>query len=726
MEHKIESILKKNRKAMTAIELVESLDETAEDISAALVRMTRDGRLILTRKGRYALPESTGLIPARAFVLRSGVPIAKPLDGSEEMRISRHSDLRALNGDLILVRRERRARNGEGGRCDLAAVTERVHPTLTAVLCMEERKIIQEPVLVRRGRRKKLVYPEPIVRRVLSARPFDLRIFCNIDVEGDLMGASVGDAVLLRVLDWPRHKVPMRVQVEKVLGSGWDIRTQLKALAETHHLAQEFSPKALEQAQHLPDRVTEADMAGRTDARDTVLFTIDGADAKDFDDAVSLEKTEEGWRLGVHIADVSHYVTRGCPIDRDARERGTSVYLPGMVLPMLPEALSNGLCSLMPDADRLALSLWMTLRGNELTDVHLERTVIHSAARLTYEEVNRLFEGGENEIPPRLRETLLDMRSVSKTLRQARHARGSIDFDLAEPQFTLDERGMPLDVCARVRGDAEKMIEDFMLLANETVAKMGRNRQLGLLYRIHETPDPDRLHTLEIFLNNLNHPYPLGDAPRPAVLQALLEETEHLPESDVIKQMALRSLKRACYSEKPLGHYGLAADDYCHFTSPIRRYPDLTVHRALCAMLAGDMEKAHGTEKALSELASQCSQCEFDATAAERDADDLLRAHYMKAHEGEEFDGMVSGVTGWGFYVVLPNTVEGLVHVRSLDEYFEFDEARQILIGERSRRIVRLGDRVHVRLESVDIMSSEINFSVLWPRKRQDRRHLPE
>jgi len=721
MENKIAAFVQNYGKPMTAIELIDAMNEPVEEVSSALVRMTRDGRLIYTKKGKYALPETVGLIPARTLVLRSGVPIAKPLDGSEEIRISRHGDLRALNGDLILVRREKQKR-GYNDKCELVAVTERAHPTFTAVLRMAERKIEQEPIVVRKGRHTKIRYREPEIVRVLSAEPFDLRILCHIDVEGDLKGAKVGDAVVLRVIDWPRHKVPMRAEVAEVLGAGWDVRVQLRALTETHDLHREFPDDAIAEAARLPDSVSPDDLAGRTDLRSLPLFTIDGADAKDFDDAVSLEKTEDGaWRLGVHIADVSHYVPEGGAVDREARARATSVYLPGMTLPMLPEALSNHLCSLMPDVDRLALSLFLTVRGGGVEDVHLVRSVIHSCARLTYTDVNRFFAGEENTVPELLHDTLRDMLSLSHTLREKRHARGSIDFDLAEPEFTLDENGMPLDVRARERGEAEKLIEDFMLLANETVAGMTREKRIPSLYRIHESPDPERLQSLEMFLNNLKKPFALGIDPQPVMIQRLLEETKDTPEADVIKQMTLRSLKRACYSESPEGHYGLAARDYCHFTPPIRRYPDLTVHRQLTLMLTGRMDDARANGKKMPELAASSSAGEFSAAAAERDADDLIRAHYMKKHVGEEFEGVVSGVTGWGFYVTLPNTVEGLVHVRSLDDYYEFDESRQLLRAEHSRRIVRLGDTVRVRLEAVNVLACEIDFSVLWelPVKRR-------
>ncbi len=725
MEKMIVETLKRHKTPMTAIELIEGMSESAEEISGALVRMTRDGRLVYTKKGKYALPESLGLIPARAFVLRSGATIARPLDGSEELKLSRTSDLRAMHGDLIQVRREKN-RHMFIDKYELVAVSERAYQTVTAVLQMEERKIEHPPVIVRRGRSKKIRRREPEIVRVLAAEPLDRHVVCHIDVEGDLKGAQVGDAVVLKIIDWPRHKTPMRCEVQEVLGDGWDVRVQLKALVEGYRLRREFLEEAVSQAEALPGEVYEEDGEGRLDARDVTLFTIDGEDAKDFDDAVSLDRLEDGaWLLGVHIADVSHYVREHSPIDREARERGTSVYLPGMVLPMLPEALSNHLCSLMPEVDRLAMSLWMTVQGGEVIDVRLQKSVIHSSARLTYAQVNRLFAGEESGIPECLHETLRNMLDLSHTIRRKRELRGSIDFEFPEAQFALDEKGVPTDVFARVRGEAEKLIEDFMLLANECVAKMLRERRLPGLYRIHETPDPDKLHALEIYLNNLNRPTHLGVDPQPVVIREMLEATSDLPESDAIRQMTLRSLKRACYSENPEGHYALALRDYCHFTSPIRRYPDLIVHRQLSLMLSGHIDDARARQKQMPELAAQCSGAEFTAAACERDADDLMKAHYMKKFIGEEFEGTVSGVFSWGFYVALPNTVEGAVHVRTIDDYFEFDEEHQTITVHPGHRVVRLGTKLRVKLEGVNVMAGDIDFSVVWgeiPKKKRVRR----
>ena len=714
MQDRICEYLKEQNRAVDTFELADALEIPVEEATRLLTELTAEGRVFVSKKGRYAAPETLGLIPAKAVILRSGAPCARPLDGSPEIRLSRSGELRAMHGDTILIRMGRERGAVGAGHAELVAVTQRATEKLIGVLKMETRFIEKKPVILRRGRRKKIVRQAPEAVEYLAAQPCDLRVACGIEVTGETHGARVGDTVVLRVVEWPRRHTPLKAEIVRVLGNGLDIGVQMDALIETHGLPRAFPEEALSEAAGLPDRVTAADTEGRFDARDIPLFTIDGDDAKDFDDAVSLEKTERGWRLGVHIADVSHYVEKGGPIDREALRRGTSVYLPGRTLPMLPEKLCNDLCSLMPDVDRLAMSLFLELENGRAVDCRLENSVIHSRARLTYGEVNKLFAGEENDVPEALRPILFDMDEQARLLRKHRQERGSIDFDLPEPELTLDESGYPVDVQARVRGEAERLIEDFMLAANEAVAEMAKSCHLPFLYRVHEKPDPDRLAALELFLANMNHPTRLGKEPHPRQLQALLAETADLPEAAVIKHQLLRSLKRACYMAEPLGHYGLAAKDYCHFTSPIRRYPDLTAHRMLKKLLAGELVEAQKRAGEMEELAAQTSQREFEATSAERDADDLVKAYYMRGREGEEYEGVVSGVHSWGFFVELDNTVEGLVHVRELSDFYDFDEDRQRLVGERSRRIIRLGDRVRVLLTRVDTTACEIDFLPTW------------
>lgn len=710
--NQIAELLKKENKALSLIDIVDKSGLEPEEVMRQLQEAQAAGLVFLSKKkNKYAWSEVLDLALSRVFMLRSGVPIARPLSGAPEMRINRAGDMRAMHGDLVLVHPDPKVRPGETLKCYLAAIIERAHDCFVGVLAEQEVREQPPAYFVRRGHKRKRVMPKPVFHTVLTARPYDVHMVCKIDLTGDLLGAKAGDAVELKIVDYPRHGVPLKAQVVRVLGSGSSAQVQLRALLEGHGIREDFPEDALAEAESLPGAVREEDLSGRFDARGLTAFTIDGEDAKDFDDAVSLEKTEDGaWELGVHIADVSHYVRKGGAIDREALTRGTSVYLPGLTVPMLPEALCNGLCSLRPDVDRLTLSVFLRLQDGVVISHRLTPAVIHSRARLTYTQVNRLFAGQENQVPEALRQTLFDMLSLSKTLRRAREERGAIDFELSEPQFVLDASGEPIDVRPRQRGDAERLIEDFMLAANEQVARIARERDIPFLYRVHEDPDPDRLHTLEVFLANLGHPTYLGGKVPPAALRKLLLDTAGLPESEIIRHVMLRSLKKACYSESPQGHYGLAAPDYCHFTSPIRRYPDLTVHRMLRRMLAGDPALA-AQKKNMHELAMQCSATEQEAVAVERDADDLMRARFMQGREGQVFEGVVSGVTDWGYYVALPNTVEGLVHVRELPGYYQFNKERQALIREDGRHVVRLGDPVKVRLLSVDTMAGEINFT---------------
>lgn len=566
-------------------------------------------------------------------------------------------------------------------------------------------------------------------------QPLERHLPAEIDVQQVEEGAQPGDIVRTRVQRWADEGA-MLVRIVERIGSFDQATFALDALVRSMHLREAFSPEAMAQAEACRE-ANLADDPQREDLRDLLSFTIDGRDAKDFDDAVSLERLPDGsLLLGVHIADVGHYAPQDSALDREAYLRGTSVYLPGRVLPMLPEQLSNGVCSLRPDEDKFTLSALISMdeRGN-VTGMRLARTITRSKARLVYDDVNAVFEGDAQQRAafeakdPRLCGTLLAMRDLARQIRRKRENRGAIDFDTHEPQFLLDERGEPVEILMRERGEAEQMIEDFMLTANTCVARWARQKDVPLLYRVHEKPDPDKLTALKSFLSILG-----VDARRitpnaaPGDIRAVLESTKDRPEFRAISTLALRSMQKARYDASPLGHYGLAMEDYCHFTSPIRRYPDLVVSRAVTAVLCGERAPMKGER--LDDAALRSSDCERAAVDAERAADKLMMARLMASHVGEEYDGVVSGVAEFGVYVELSNGAEGFIHVRTLNDWFDYDERRLVLRGERTGATFTLGQALRVRVASVELESSAVDLELTAPlraeksAKKQERARI--
>ena len=599
-----------------------------------------------------------------------------------------------------------------------ACARENAHGTLWGDV-VEAERISRERVRVRKVLERAheeivgVLHEKQGVRYIL---PLERRLPQGIAVRPGGEEAHDGDVVHTKVVRW-EDEGGLLVRIDGVLGSFGEARAALDALIVSQHLRTAFGEDVLREA----DACKPADLADdptRTDLRGLLSFTIDGSDAKDFDDAVSLERLENGlWRLGVHIADVGHYVPQGSALDREAYLRGTSVYFPGRVLPMLPEQLSNGVCSLRPDEDKFTMSALMDIdEAGSVVHTSLLRTITRSNARLVYDDVNRLFDGdaAQRERMAGLEDTLLAMRELARRIRQRRQAQGAIDFDTDEPKFILDEAGEPVEIAKRARGEAELMIEDFMLTANEAVARFAKARGVPLLYRVHEKPDPEKLDTLKDFLDGIGEDTRgLRHNAQPGDIRAVLERTRETPEFSVVSTLALRSMQKARYDVSPLGHYGLAMADYCHFTSPIRRYPDLVVSRALTAVLTGGRPALHGD--ALADAAMRSSDCERAAVEAERLADKLMMARFMHGHVGELFDGIVSGVSEWGLYVALSNGAEGFLHVRTMDDWFDFDERRMTLRGERTGCVFSLGQPLCVRVESVELESSSIDLAFAQP-----------
>ncbi len=532
-------------------------------------------------------------------------------------------------------------------------------------------------------------------------------------------GAVTGHKVVVELTSYGDESHKPEGRVVEILGHINDPGVDIMSIVRGYELPAEFGEKVLNQAGRTPDTVSEADRAGRMDLRDLQMVTIDGEDAKDLDDAVSLYRDEAGlFQLGVHIADVTNYVQENSALDWEALERGTSVYLVDRVIPMLPHKLSNGICSLNQGVDRLALSCLMTINEKgDVTDYEIAETVIRVDRRMSYTSVRKILED-RDEAERKEYETLVpmfeQMEELAALLRRKRHKRGSIDFDFAESKIILDQNGRPVEIRPYERNVATRMIEDFMLLANETVAQHFFWLETPFVYRTHEKPDPDKIKKLATFIRNFGyHIKQTGDEIHPKELQKLLDKIADTDEETLISRLTLRSMKQAKYTVECTGHFGLACQYYCHFTSPIRRYPDLQIHRIIKEQLRGKLseERIKHYEEKLPEVAKHASKMERRAAEAERETDKLKKAEYMEERIGEIYDGVICGITQWGIYVELPNTVEGLIHVSTLaGDYFYYDEEACEMVGKETGIAYKLGQRVTIQVKGVDRLARTVDF----------------
>ena len=533
-------------------------------------------------------------------------------------------------------------------------------------------------------------------------------------------GAVTGHKVLVEITDYGKERKNPEGKVKKIIGHINDPGTDIMSIIYAYDLPAEFPEKVLNQTERIPAEVSSADMAGRMDLRNVNMVTIDGEDAKDLDDAISIEKKEEGYQLGVHIADVTNYVQEKSALDREALKRGTSVYLVDRVIPMLPHKLSNGICSLNQGVDRLALSCIMDIdfKGN-VVGHKIAETVICVNQRMTYTSVKKILEDKDIQEIEKYKELVpmfQEMEELAKLLREKRKIRGSIDFDFPESKIILDKEGRPVEIKAYDRNVATKIIEDFMLIANETVAQDYFWQERPFVYRSHETPDPEKIQKLSLLIRNFGYGIKTTqDEIHPKELQKLLVRIADTEEEALISRLTLRSMKQARYTPVCTGHFGLAAPYYCHFTSPIRRYPDLQIHRIIKENLRGKLneKRMDHYHQILDEVSKQSSNMERRAEEAERETIKLKKVEYMEQYIGESFDGVISSVTSWGMYVELPNTVEGMVHMNDMqDDFYFYNEARYQLVGEKTRREYNLGQKITVRVHSVDKMQKTINFVV--------------
>lgn len=544
---------------------------------------------------------------------------------------------------------------------------------------------------------------------------------------GDDLKAADGDKVVCKIMNYGESGKRPEGVITEILGRGGDPHADITSIIRQYELPEAFDTDVKEEALSVPDSVGKKDIKGRLDLRKVKMVTIDGEDSKDLDDAVSLEVKGKDYILGVHIADVSHYVKEGGILDKEALKRGTSVYLADRVIPMLPVELSNGICSLNEGVDRLAMSCIMRIsKSGIIRDYEICESVINVDRRMTYTAVAGIIDKDDSRLKKKYKDFVPmfeKMKELAAALKKMRSKRGSIDFDLPESKIELDENGFVKDIHPYERNSATSLIEQFMLSANECVARHMLEQELPFVYRVHETPDPDRMRDLMELLRSFGY-HMKGDPESitPKEIQKLLAGMAGRDEEDLIRTLALRSMKQARYSTECLGHFGLAVKEYTHFTSPIRRYPDLQIHRILKEELKGKLgdKRIKHYEKILDKVAKQSSDRERRAVDAERDTDKLMMASYMADKTGEVYEGVISGVTGWGLYVQLPNTVEGLVHISKMEgDDFDYSEREYALIGRYSGKRYRLGEKVKVKVDAVDMLLRTIDFKLVWENEKR-------
>jgi len=691
-------ILKQNDRPLSRRAITKLLDLKGEEQTEALRRrlraMERDGQVLRNRKNAYGIVSKMNLITGRVMGHPDGFGFLIPDEGGEDLFLNDREMHVVLHGDRAIARMSGEDRRGR-----------------------KEGQIVE---VLERGN-------SLVVGRLITDAGFYYLIPNNRRISQDilippesLMDAQVGQIVEIEITEHPnKHRSPLG-KVVNVLGDhmapGMEIEIALRAFDLPHI----WSVKALEQAEAFGSEIPKAEIEGRLDLRDLPLLTIDGEDARDFDDAVHAEKLKSGsWRLWVAIADVSSYVQPKTPLDKDAQERATSVYFPSQVIPMLPEALSNGLCSLNPNVDRLCLVCEMVVNPEGKLESHkFHQAVMNSKARLTYNKVAAILVDGDKALRKDYAAVLPGLETMYdlfKAMLKAREDRGAIDFEMTETQFIFDDNRKLKIIEPRERNDAHRLIEEFMVAANVSAAQFILKHELPALFRVHETPSEEKLASLREFLGELGLALGGGDEPEPAHYASLLKNAHKRPDAHLIQTVMLRSLKQAVYSPDNVGHFGLSLEAYAHFTSPIRRYPDLQVHRAIRHIISGKKKSTWpSTHDEMIKLGEHCSMASRRADEATRDVSDWLKCEFMQERVGEVHEGIISGVTAFGLFVELSDMyIEGLVHVTSLkNDYYQFDAAGHRLMGERTRKVYRLGDKVDVKVMRVDLDEKKIDLEL--------------
>lgn len=688
--------------------------DSFRDLIKVLVELEQSGLVERTKTDRYKRKGNQknmkdNLVKGTLSQNKKGFAFLRPEDEDmEDIFIPPTKINRAMDGDTVIV-------EVQPSRGDFKGKVE------GEVKSIEKHSITQVVGTYTEGRHFGFVIPD------------DKRIMQDIFIpKGQSLGAVEGHKVLVQISKYAEGNDNPEGHVSAILGHKNDPGVDILSIIYQHGIEIEFPDEVLKEAEAVAKYIEPSELEGRKDLRDELTITIDGADAKDLDDAIALKKLKNGnTQLTVSIADVSHYVKEDSALDKEAYDRGTSVYLVDRVIPMIPHRLSNGICSLNPNVDRLTLSCRMEINSDGKVVKHeIFDSVIQSDHRMTYDEVNQIITDHDENVRAQYPDVtpMLDLaKELSETLIQMRKRRGEIDFDIDEAQVIVNEEGIPVDVKMRERGEGERLIESFMLAANETVAEHFNKMEVPFIYRVHEQPKSDRLTQFFEFITNFGILVRgTGEDVSPSTLQEIHEKVKGLPEQTVVSTMMLRSMQQARYEDVNLGHFGLSADYYTHFTSPIRRYPDLVVHRLIRKYLIEDSmsgKELRKWEDKLPEIAEHTSNRERRAIEAERDTDELKKAEFMLQHIGEEFEGIVSSVANFGMFVELPNTVEGMVHVSSMtDDYYQFAEGQMAMIGERTGNVFRIGDTVKIKVVNVDVDQRMIDFQIVGmpePRRRK-------
>ncbi len=656
--------------------------------------MEQDGELFKTHKDRYSTPERMNLVVGCLLGNDRGFGFLRPDDEDlKDIFIPADSIGGAMNNDRVIARVMKKVSGDKRAEGEIIRIIKRANSTIVGTF--EESRYFGFVI------------------------PDDRKIPGDIFIPKDeTNGAKPGQKVIAEIIKWPDNRRSAEGRIVEIIGNKDDPGTDILSIIRAYNLNAEFPEAVIREAEGIPTNVDEAMSKGRRNLRDIKMVTIDGEDAKDLDDAVSIEQLPDGkFRLGVHIADVSYYVKEGSELDKEALKRGTSVYLVDRVIPMLPKKLSNGICSLNPQIDRMAFSVFMDIDNSGRVFSHeIFESVININERMTYTNVYKILVEKDSELIERYEALMPEFRMMEELaliLRRKRKQRGAIDFDFDESKIILDEKGAPVEVRKYEMTIANNIIEEFMLVCNETVAEHFYWAETPFVYRVHEDPDAEKIQTFAEFTANLGYHLKGISKIHPRALQELLEKVKGTKEEAIVSNIMLRSLAKARYSNENLGHFGLAAKYYCHFTSPIRRYPDLIIHRIMKEYLKGKVKESRdeALKKKLPEIARQCSERERAADEAERETEDLKKVEYMKSKEGEVFEGVISHVTSFGMFIELENTIEGLVKMSNMeDDYYIFDDKHYCLIGERTKKIYRIGEKVVIRVARADIASRQLDF----------------